>query len=216
MQFRNGGLIVLLLASFVVPAAAGTTGPSIVVDPTAGPTGSSVHVSGREFFDSPCGVNVHLDSVTGPFLGFASVVEGSFGLDVTIPDGTLSGEHSIVAEGLLFSGEFCGEPSGERAVAPFFVEPTDDTLDRTIRLKRRTIGPDCGIDPDFVAEIRRTFDSYEIRDYLENVRRVGPFGHVATDEEVEFLREAGALQEDPVEGAEEVILVERIKEMLLA
>ena len=70
--------------------------------------------------------------------------------------------------------------------------------------------------PKFVAEIRRTFESYEIRDYLENIHRVGPFGHVATDEEVEFLREAGALQEDPVEGAEEVILVERIKEMLLA
>ena len=70
--------------------------------------------------------------------------------------------------------------------------------------------------PDFVAEIRRTFDSYEIHDYLENIHRAGALGHVATDEDVEYLREADVFQEDPVQGAEDVILVERIKEMLLA
>ena len=40
-------------------------------------------------------------------------------------------------------------------------------------------------------------------------------GHVATDEQFEMLRDAGALDEDPVRGAEDVLIVERIKEMLL-
>jgi len=38
---------------------------------------------------------------------------------------------------------------------------------------------------------------------------------VCTDEEYEVFRTAGAIDEDPVEGAEDVLIVERIKEMLL-
>jgi hypothetical protein len=34
-------------------------------------------------------------------------------------------------------------------------------------------------------------------------------------EEFEFMRMAGAFDEDPVRGAEDVLIVERIKEMLL-
>ncbi|MBI1821886.1 MAG: hypothetical protein HYR79_09280 [Nitrospirae bacterium] len=67
----------------------------------------------------------------------------------------------------------------------------------------------------FIAEIKRIFEPHEIREYFENFRRVGPLGHVCTDEEFEFLRTAGAVEESPVEGAEEVLIVERIKEMLL-
>lgn len=69
--------------------------------------------------------------------------------------------------------------------------------------------------PHFVAEIKIIFEPHEIREYLENIRRVGPLGHVCTDEECEFLRAAGAIMESPVEGAEDVLLVERIKDMLL-
>ncbi|MBI4481329.1 MAG: hypothetical protein HY652_00425 [Acidobacteria bacterium] len=69
--------------------------------------------------------------------------------------------------------------------------------------------------PNFVAEIKRIFDPWEIREYLENVRRIGPLGHVCTDEEVEVFRAAGAIDEDPVRGAEDVLIVERIKELLL-
>jgi hypothetical protein len=69
--------------------------------------------------------------------------------------------------------------------------------------------------PAFVREIQRSFEPHEIRDYLENVRRVGPSGHVGTDEEIEFMREAGVFGEDPIRGAEEVLLVERVKELLL-
>ncbi|MBI4481542.1 MAG: hypothetical protein HY652_01495 [Acidobacteria bacterium] len=69
--------------------------------------------------------------------------------------------------------------------------------------------------PKFVAEVKRIFEPQEIREYLENIRRVGAFGHVCTDEEVEVFRAAGAIDEDPVWGAEDVLIVERIKEMLL-
>ncbi|MEW6743383.1 MAG: hypothetical protein AB1486_11555 [Planctomycetota bacterium] len=69
--------------------------------------------------------------------------------------------------------------------------------------------------PNFVAEVKRIFEPHEISEYLENVRRIGAMGHVATDEEFEFLRKAGAFHEDPVRGAEDVLIVEHIKEMLL-
>lgn len=51
--------------------------------------------------------------------------------------------------------------------------------------------------------------------YLQNIRRVGAFGHVCTDEVVEVFRAAGAIHEGAVRGAEEVLIVRRIKEMLL-
>lgn len=69
--------------------------------------------------------------------------------------------------------------------------------------------------PNFIAEIKRIFEPWEIREYLENIRRVGAFGHVCTDEEVEVFRAAGAIDGDPVCGAEDVLIVERIKELFL-
>jgi hypothetical protein len=69
--------------------------------------------------------------------------------------------------------------------------------------------------PHFIAEIKCIFEPYEIRGYLENLCRVGPLGHVCPDEEFELLRTAGAIMESPVEGAEDVFIVERIKERLL-
>jgi hypothetical protein len=69
--------------------------------------------------------------------------------------------------------------------------------------------------PDFVAEVKGIFELQEIRGYLENVRRIGAMGHAATDEEFEFMRKAEAFSEDPIRGAEDVLIVERIKEMLL-
>jgi hypothetical protein len=69
--------------------------------------------------------------------------------------------------------------------------------------------------PRFIAEIKTIFEPWEIRGYLERVRRVGALAHVSTDEEYETLREAGAIEEDVVEGAEDVILLERIRALLL-
>lgn len=52
-------------------------------------------------------------------------------------------------------------------------------------------------------------------EYLENISLVGAFGHVCSDEGVEVFRAAGAIDQDPVRGAEDVLIVERIKELLL-
>ena len=64
-------------------------------------------------------------------------------------------------------------------------------------------------------EINAIFQPSEIRAYLEGVRRVGPLGHVASDETYEEMREAGAIDEDPVEWAREILLIERVKTLLL-
>ncbi len=70
--------------------------------------------------------------------------------------------------------------------------------------------------PHFIQEIKGIFEAWEIRGYLDGVRRVGPLAHVSTDEEYETLREAGAIEEDVVHAAEDVILLDRIRKLLLA
>jgi hypothetical protein len=70
--------------------------------------------------------------------------------------------------------------------------------------------------PRFVAEITQIFDRAEIESYLDTVHRVGALGHVSSDEVYEEMREAGAIDEDPVEWAEEILLIERAKELLLS
>lgn len=70
--------------------------------------------------------------------------------------------------------------------------------------------------PEFIEEIRQIFDQTEIRAYLDEVRRVGPLGHTASDQAYEEMRDAGAIDEDPVEWAEEILLIERAKQLLLA
>jgi hypothetical protein len=70
--------------------------------------------------------------------------------------------------------------------------------------------------PRFLAVIQQIFQPWELREYLDGIRRVGALGHVCTHEEFEALLTAGAIDEDPVRGAEDVLIVERIKELLLA
>jgi hypothetical protein len=70
--------------------------------------------------------------------------------------------------------------------------------------------------PRFVEEITRIFDRAEIQTYLDTVYRVGALGHAASDAAYETLRDAGAIEEDPVEGAESILLIERAKTLLLA
>lgn len=62
--------------------------------------------------------------------------------------------------------------------------------------------------PLFVAEIKQLFSPEEIRGYLDGVRRVGPLGHVLSDDEFEEFRAAGAVEDDPVGGAEDVLRVD--------
>ena len=63
--------------------------------------------------------------------------------------------------------------------------------------------------------ITQIFDRAEIESYLDTVHRVGALGHVSSDEAYEEMREAGAIDEDPVEWAEDILLIERAKELLL-
>jgi len=69
--------------------------------------------------------------------------------------------------------------------------------------------------PEFVAEVKRIFEPHELRGYLTGLRRIGALGHAATDEQFAALDQSGDLDEDPVRGAEDVLLVDRIKELLL-
>jgi hypothetical protein len=69
--------------------------------------------------------------------------------------------------------------------------------------------------PNFVAEVKVIFSPSELRLYFDTVKRVGVEGHVMTDEEYRLMRDAGALDTSVVRGAEDVIIVARIREMLL-
>ena len=69
--------------------------------------------------------------------------------------------------------------------------------------------------PNFIAEVKEIFELWEIRQYFENVRRVGTLGHVCNDEEAELFLKAGAVKEDPVRDAQNMLTMERIKTMLL-
>jgi len=69
--------------------------------------------------------------------------------------------------------------------------------------------------PNFVAEIKAIFGAHDIHDYFENLRRVGIFGHVGSDDEIEELQSAAAIHEDEMSGASEAFLVRRMKKLLL-
>ena len=68
----------------------------------------------------------------------------------------------------------------------------------------------------FVEAIKEIFEPGEIRAYLDGTRRVGALGHTASDEEYEELQAAGAIDEGPVEWAEQILRLERTKALLLS
>jgi hypothetical protein len=69
--------------------------------------------------------------------------------------------------------------------------------------------------PRFVAEIKAIFGPSELREYLSEMPRLGFLGHTTTDEEFETLRAAGAIEDDVVSAAQDVIRIERMKSLLL-
>jgi hypothetical protein len=75
--------------------------------------------------------------------------------------------------------------------------------------------PLAGEVPRFVEEIQRICDRTELQSYLDTAHRVGVLGHAASDEDHEAMCDAGAVPEDPVEWAENILLVERAKTLLL-
>ena len=69
--------------------------------------------------------------------------------------------------------------------------------------------------PRFVAEVRDIFATWELREYLCGVRRLGAAAHVLSEAQYEEMSAAGALGDDVVWAAEDVILLERAKQLLL-
>ena len=69
--------------------------------------------------------------------------------------------------------------------------------------------------PLFAAEIRRIFTTEELRAYFATTTRVGPAAHVATEEQYQTMRDAGAFDDDVVSGAADAILFERARMLLL-
>ena len=70
--------------------------------------------------------------------------------------------------------------------------------------------------PLFTEEISRIFTVDELNTYFAATTRVGSAAHVATDDEYEFMREAGMFDDDVISGAADAILFERARALLLS
>jgi len=68
--------------------------------------------------------------------------------------------------------------------------------------------------PAFAARIREIIDPQELRRWFTTVRRVGPLGHAASEEQFQTFVAAGAVEENPVTSAEEILALERARELL--
>lgn len=70
--------------------------------------------------------------------------------------------------------------------------------------------------PDFARVIRSIFTPSELRAYLQRVPRLGPLGHVATNEEVREFEAAGIIEEESLDDQlQALIRIERMKKLLL-
>ena len=65
--------------------------------------------------------------------------------------------------------------------------------------------------PSFITEVKQIFEPHELHEYLGGLRRIGAMGHLTTDDEFVLMQEAGVFDENPVRGAENVLIVERIR-----
>ena len=143
-------LFVILLGVGAPGYASSQQGSTLLLKPSSGPAGTTVQVTG-EGFANHCGVNLFLDSTKSAALGFAKVGSpGSFSGQVTILSAAAPGEHTIIAQGLVFAGEFssCNNPTGAEAPASFTV--IEDEF--RILFKKRAFTPDPGLN---IEEIRK-------------------------------------------------------------
>ena len=69
--------------------------------------------------------------------------------------------------------------------------------------------------PAFVAEIKTTFEPWQLAEYLDTPRRLGALGHASTEEGHRMLREALDESEKAREDARNLMLLEWAKELLL-
>ena len=54
------------------------------------------------------------------------------------------------------------------------------------------------------------------RGYLDSAKRIGAFGNICSDEEHELFLERGVIESNPVQGAEDILIMEQIREMLIS
>src|SRR5262245_17631875 len=116
-----GTTVFLLVLVGAVAGAAAQQQPTLSLDPSSGLAGTTTTASGGGFVASPCGVNLYLDSVSGPLPGSALLDQGSLSPGIAFPQDASEGVHNVVAQGQTFAGEFCGAPSDETASARFTV-----------------------------------------------------------------------------------------------
>lgn len=69
-----------------------------------------------------------------------------------------------------------------------------ENLDETYEQKKETIVEVEGLLAEFAFLIKQAFESYEIRKYFESHPRLGVHGHVATEEQYEFMVSKGAIE----------------------
>ena len=68
---------------------------------------------------------------------------------------------------------------------------------------------------DFAERIRRDWPSGQLLSYFKNVERVGAQGHVLDDETFKYMQGKGVFAEGPSEWAEQLLLLEQARKMLL-
>lgn len=66
-----------------------------------------------------------------------------------------------------------------------------------------------------VADVRTIFEPAELVEYFLTVKRVGPLGHAATDEQFRLFASADAIVENPLSIAKDAIRLGRVKDMFL-
>lgn len=69
--------------------------------------------------------------------------------------------------------------------------------------------------PQFVAEVHNVFEIWELREYLSGARRLGAAAHVLSEAAYEEMSAAGALGDDVIHAAEDILLLEDAKRLLL-
>lgn len=69
--------------------------------------------------------------------------------------------------------------------------------------------------PAFVSEIKDIFSKEELGYYLSSVRNLGALGHIFSSEQHEEMAVAGFMEDGPETWAENALIIERLKELLL-
>jgi len=103
-------------------ALAQPSGPTLQVNPNAGPAGIPVELTGFGFEAGTCRVAIYLDAIAGAPIAHAAVsANGFFSTNGAIPAGTSAGPHVLLAEGLEAGPLACDVRTGEVAQASFRV-----------------------------------------------------------------------------------------------